>query len=95
VEPPTMARVEYAVQRVGALLEELGIADEDTPDMLLDTTLLHPADRGRLYAAATAMVSMGGSRGALYEHEAVACGLRVIRKEELREAFQLLPTSPV
>jgi len=78
VEPPTVDRVEYAVQQVGGLLEELGVNDSDTPDMLLDTTLLNPAERGRLYAAATAMIPTGGSRAALHDHEARACGVPVL-----------------
>ena len=79
VDPPTPRRAERAVEAVTQALAELGLAEGEGPDIILDTTQLNPGERGRLYSSAEALLCCEGSRAKLHAREAKACGLPMLQ----------------
>ena len=78
VEPATVEATRLVMEALTAQMVFLGMREEDAPEIILDTTVVHSGERGRLYAAADAMLDCGGSRANLYAREAAACGLPII-----------------
>jgi len=78
VDPPGPRQAERATQAVAAEFAALGLSEADTPDIILDTTVLNPSDRGRLYCSAEALLCCGGSRAKLHAREALACSLPLL-----------------
>ena len=78
VEPPSEARLQRALDKVTALLAELGIAPDKAPDIVFEGTALPAARRGGLYTAASAYVCCPGPRDHGWRREAAACGLTII-----------------
>ena len=81
VEPPTLRHAEAVLASLTGFLEGLDIQEEELADIVLETSLLGPSDRGRLYSAAEALLPVGGARSELYKAEAELCGLRVLPSE--------------
>jgi hypothetical protein len=90
VEPPTPDRAQEALGKVMVLLQELGINPEQAPDIVFEATVLAPAQRGRLYTAASAYICCPGPRDHVWRREASACGLQIIdtRVEDLARVLR-------
>lgn len=93
VDPPLPDLIETVVHEVERCLGEAGCSPEEGPDIVIEASYLAPTERGGLYTAATALLSVPSSRELLYAREASACGLPVLEATspgELRAAAAFL-----
>ena len=96
IEPATASQTERALAELESLVKELGLPDEELPEIILENTPLVYSDRPGLFTACDVLLDCGGRRSLVHRRQALSAGLSVLsvgEAEDLRSSLGLASQS--